>query len=401
MTEHSSVVGGSSAERVMTCPGSVELCKPLPNIVGEAASRGSALHAVMESLLEAEEDTPEFEVEHYIGKVYEFDGREIEITEDLIESKIIPALNWFDELDPDYVWIEQKLDYGDIIPGAFGTGDVLYKKEHESGMWIGGTIDWKFGDGHLVPANSVQNKFYTQAAVRRGYFKDCSIIKSHIFQPSTRYDNPAKFHSDHIWDMDELEDFENRLAQSVQLAQSSNPPLNVGDHCRWCPAKQHNKCPAIQDLARTAEGTNVGGVDLDQLAYWLDKAEILESFVKDIRDMGHQMASDGTPPPGWKLVAGRGRSKYTDEKAAEGVLMRAKISKADRTVTKLVGITQAKKLLKALPNGDKQVRNLEKYIDQPEGSPKLVRADAPGEPIVNAAGAVAALAQELKAKELS
>lgn len=401
MTEHSSVVGGSSAERVIACPGSVELCKPLPNIVGEAASRGSALHAVMEELLQADEDSDEYFPNFYLGKIYEFDGRKIEITQELIDTKINPALDWFDDLDPDYVWVEQKLSYGDHVPGGFGTADVIYKKEHESGMWIGGVIDWKFGDGHLVSANSTQNKFYTQAAIGMNFFKDCSIIKSHIFQPSTRYDDPAKYHIDHIWDLSELTQFEAQLSQAVLLAIKSDPPLNIGDHCKWCPAKQHNVCPAIKDLARTAEGTNVSGVDLDELAYWLDMADTLEGFVKDIRAKGHELAEAGTPPPGWKLVAGKGRSRYKDEAAAEGVLARAGIGKKDRTVTKLIGITAARKLLKEAEGGEKKLRLLEKHIEQPEGSPKLVRSDAPGEPVVNAAGAVQALAKQLQAKDLS
>ncbi len=400
MTEHSSVVGGSSAERVIACPGSVELCKPLPNIVGEAASIGSALHAVMESILEADEDHADFEPDSYIGREYEFDGRTITITEEMIENKINPAVDFIDQLDPEYVWVEQRVNYGDIIPGAFGTGDIIYKTELPDGSWVGGIIDWKFGDGHLVSPDSTQFKFYTQAALRMGFFKDCSVIKSHVFQPSSRLD-PDDYHKEHEWTLADLSQFEAALAQAVFSAQQSKPPFNVGDHCRWCPAKQHNKCPALRDLAEVAAGTNVKGIDLDDLAYWLDKADTLEEFVRDVRAMGHEMAEDGTPPPGWKLVQGKGRSRYANEAAAEGVLMRAGISKKDRTETKLVGITKARKLLKAMENGDKKIRLLEKHIEVPEGKTKLVRADAPGEAIVNPAGAVQALAQNLKAKELT
>ena len=56
MTKHSSVVGGSTAARLLNCPGSFQRSQALPpsaDVPSEYAEEGTAMHAVMDALMRA------------------------------------------------------------------------------------------------------------------------------------------------------------------------------------------------------------------------------------------------------------------------------------------------------------------------------------------------------------
>ena len=56
MSAHSSIVGGSTAKRVMACPGSVALVQKMPpQPSSKYADTGSLLHNVMAFILELDE----------------------------------------------------------------------------------------------------------------------------------------------------------------------------------------------------------------------------------------------------------------------------------------------------------------------------------------------------------
>ena len=53
MTGHSTIVGGSTVDRLLCCPGSFQLIQSIPAVVdtpSEYAAYGSCMHAVMERL---------------------------------------------------------------------------------------------------------------------------------------------------------------------------------------------------------------------------------------------------------------------------------------------------------------------------------------------------------------
>jgi len=81
---HSDVVGGSTAKRVIACPGSVALCAQMPKLEGSSyAKEGSMLHAVIAACLD-ENTNPD----DMLG--FELDG--VVLTKELIEEKLAPCL---------------------------------------------------------------------------------------------------------------------------------------------------------------------------------------------------------------------------------------------------------------------------------------------------------------------
>ena len=81
---HSTIVGGSTAKRVMRCPGSVALVAQMPpRPASEHAKIGTLLHDVIAQVL-GEDRNPE----DFLGVAY--DG--VVFTQELLDEKIKPAL---------------------------------------------------------------------------------------------------------------------------------------------------------------------------------------------------------------------------------------------------------------------------------------------------------------------
>ena len=142
MAAHSNVVGGSTAKRVLACPGSVALVRTMPPQPSSVhADTGTLLHNTIAAILETGKDPQEF-----LGVTY----NGIELTEDLMERKLLPALAALDEIDPDKMMeyaVEQVVGFGAALPGVFGSADVVGRMGKR-----GILLDWKFGDGVAVDA---------------------------------------------------------------------------------------------------------------------------------------------------------------------------------------------------------------------------------------------------------
>jgi hypothetical protein len=222
MSQHSSVVGGSTATRVLACPGSIDLCRKLPKETSSIyAAIGTACHEIMEAwLMEQPTLTHELVPTHVQA------------------AKILPAQEWFRRnwtQDVTY-HVERSVNFGERIVDpltgerAYGTADVVWR--HDNGR--AGIIDWKFGDGHLVSAeNNDQMRFYLAAAIRSGYLPKLDRYEAWIFQPSMKL-APDKFASRGRYSLADLEAFEDRLADAVTTLPR---PFATGLHCHWCRAK--------------------------------------------------------------------------------------------------------------------------------------------------------------------
>jgi hypothetical protein len=130
---HSTIVGGSTASRVINCPGSVKLVAQMPPRPSSSyADEGTLLHEVMAELLNNGLTKPE----DFIGRRYE----NVELTQDLIEDKMRPAMRLLDEVDPEQmmdVLVERKVGFGDLLPGVFGSCDVIGRLRTRPTLLIG------------------------------------------------------------------------------------------------------------------------------------------------------------------------------------------------------------------------------------------------------------------------
>ena len=329
---HSTIVGGSTAKRVINCPGSVALAAKMPPSPSSSyADEGTMLHTVISDLVMGETVT------NYLGYKYE----QQEVTQDLIDEKILPALAALDEIDPDksmQIEVETTVNFGKKLPGVFGSADVIGRKGDRAYI-----IDWKFGSGVAVSAEENEQLMFYAAAARHTpqaawAFDGATELELIIIQPPEVKRWATTF--------DRIDLFEKQLFRAVRAAKKPDAKLAVGDHCRWCPAKP--TCPMMTGAADRAIAIQVKSLNANMIGAYLKNADLLEGWIKDLRALAFDMMEKDTKVPGWKLVAKRGTRKWANVDAAAAAL---KLLGVDPYKTEIISPAQAEKLVKELPDG--------------------------------------------------
>lgn len=323
--KHSKIVGGSTAKRVMNCPGSVALVDKMPpKPSSDFADRGTLLHNAMPLILEGAPP------ESMIGMTYE---KQV-LTQELFEEKIVPALVALDRIDPDKqmeMAVESEVNFADLLPGVFGSADVLGRMGNR-----GVVLDWKFGDGVIVDVEeNEQMMFYAAAAMltegTEWVFNGVEEIELIIVQPpETRrwLTTPAR-----------IRQFERELIQAVKLAQTPDAPVEMGDWCKWCAAKPI--CPAQTGAVARALQSKIDALDIsDQMA----ALPQLKEWIASVEELALQLLEEQKEVPGYKLVAKCATRKWVDEMKARFKLLEMGIDPDD--VSELKSPAQVEMLLK-------------------------------------------------------
>jgi hypothetical protein len=329
---HSNIVGGSTAKRVINCPGSVALCQKVPpKPSSKYADEGTLLHNVMAELLGQDK-----ELRYVLGM--EYNG--IKLTDDLLDEKIRPAMDAINEIDPNAQLefaVEQTVSFGDLLPGVFGSCDLIGRIGNRAIV-----LDWKFGDGVAVEVEeNPQLLFYTAAAIRTPaldwVFKGVKEIECIIVQPPQVKRWVTSF--------DRVRLFERELVHAVKQAERPDAALKIGEHCRWCAAKPI--CPLMTGAVDRAAQTQIKELDAAQLGQMLERAQMLEDWISDLRALAMQVLESGNPVPGFKLVQKRATRKWADDERAKQALL-AHLPSEDVIETTVVSPAQAEKKLKKL-----------------------------------------------------
>lgn len=339
---HSNTVGGSTAARVIACPGSVRLCQTCAKSKPTDATRqGSMLHAAAAIVIE--------ECSHPQDMLgFEFEG--VKLTQELIDDKLEPAIDMFDaiiiDLEEKYsdtaeIHVEKEVTFGDYIPDAFGSADIVARVGPRAIVH-----DWKFGDGKLVYAeNNMQALFYAAAAARthelKHLFKDVKEVEAIIIQP--RQGEPSRW----VFEPDRLTMFERELKSALKEAEKPDAYLFQGDHCTWCPAAA--TCPLLCGAMETALKIDLQQFDPSILGKICEETYLLEGFIDAVRKRVQESLENGVAVPGWKLVMKRAiRNWSTTDDVIEKKLVKLGLSVDDLYKTDIVSPAAAEKLLKKL-----------------------------------------------------
>ena len=296
--KHSTVVGGSTAKRVMNCPGSVALVKLAPPSPSSTyADKGTLLHNLIAEILDTDTDPVSLIGTNYEGQI---------LDQEMIDEKLQPALDLLDKLDPDKAMalaVETRVGFGDYLPGAFGSCDVLGRMGD-----VAYVIDWKFGDGIAVDATENEQLMYYAAAAMRTpeaawVFKGATVIECVIIQPPVirRWTTtPAR-----------IKQFEKDLKRAVKVASLPDAALKPGSHCKFCPAKP--TCPAMTGAVDRALRVKLDAVDDEMLGKYASNAVLLQGWIDDLNALVQTKIEKGYKIPGWKMVAKRGTRKWAKE----------------------------------------------------------------------------------------
>ena len=326
--QHSKIVGGSTAKRVINCPGSVALVQQMPpQPSSKYADEGTLLHNVISELLDSDTAVPE----DFLGTKY----NEQELTQDLIDEKLLPALAALDEIDPDdrmQYAVETLVNFGDLLPGVFGSTDFLGRIDDKAIV-----LDWKFGSGVAVSAEeNDQLMFYAAAAMRtekaQWVFDGATEIELIIVQPPSikRW----------VTTPERIKQFERELVAAVKEAQRPDARLATGDHCRWCAAKP--VCPQMNGAIERATRLKIKELNAEQINTMLVQADMLEDWIKDLRALAFQMLESGVKLPDHKLVAKRATRSWVS--GAKEALLALGLTESE--LMEMASPAQVEKILK-------------------------------------------------------
>ena len=335
MTAHSNIVGGSTAKRVIACPGSVTLVQQMPpKPSSKYADEGTLLHNAIADVLG--QGTPPAS---HIGASYQG----VTLTEELHAEKLIPALRALDEVDPHREMefqVEAVVGFGDALPGVFGSADLIGRIGRRAIV-----LDWKFGAGVAVDVEeNAQAMFYAAAAMRtdatRWAFKGVEEVELIIVQPAHAPHHIKRW----VTTPGRILNFERELFVAVKTALLPDAPLASGDHCRWCAAKP--VCPLLTGAVDRALHTSVKALDADQIAAYVANADLLETWIADVRALAQTMMEQGVRLPGYKLVPKRGTRKWLNEERALDELAALGFTNEELTETALLSPAKVEKVLK-------------------------------------------------------
>lgn len=364
---HSKIVGGSTASRLINCPGSRrEAAKnPRPDTSSPAAELGTALHEVMEALFN--DDTEKLTPLSFVG--YRAQNG-IDITEEHVLTKVAPAFDAVMEIFNTYDVVEYMTEahvHFEDNPEVFGSADLLC-------MTAGGTLlvlDYKFGDGVMVsPADNAQFLFYATAALETpalaSFVEGATKLAVGVIQPSDRREDVYEMHTHHTpsalakrtaiaankppaANVKALMTFKHDLFTAIAESEKPDAPTAIGPWCKFCPAEA--TCPSKTGAARAAVTLDPNA--LDTLADNLDTADQLESWIASVRKLAHTQLENGVHVRGRKLVAKRATRKWSDEQALDDHLRKTVYTEGtlhpvDVHSTTLLSPAQMEKVFKKL-----------------------------------------------------
>lgn len=412
---HSSIVGGSSASRILGCPGSVDLLAKLPEAVlnesSSYADEGTGLHEIMAYLVENDIEINAIMADPKVDELWATYNLHLDRMYDAVVPAYKSFLAYLDTLyesddDELRIRVESRVQMPGI-EGAFGTCDVLIRAPKKTVVW-----DWKFGQGVPVLASykvkresevghvpddeaiydefgNDQLMFYARAAMATypDYFGELGTVGDAnwpveliICQPRILDEELSTFTTDTF----DLEQFRLDLVDAVEEALSGKGQLKKGSYCRF--AKCKTICPlhlngpvAMAEVGEKLSKLKAQSEALaslhpvetlpvvqsrmeyaEALAAMLTIAEIVEPYINEAYTQAHAFMEAGGVIPGHKLVPKRaGWDSWLDEKKTDAFLGRAGLSVDERrkpwsSITPAV----ARKKIK----DEKQLKLLEKYV---------------------------------------
>jgi hypothetical protein len=373
--EEHAKVSPSKLQRIVDCPGSFQLTQSMESQQSVYAAEGTLLHLAVEVYLKKNKLD--------LSRLNE--GIPADIVNPSLDREqqnaVIDCLVYLRDIlrtieGPYEVLIEQRVylkGYSEWLYECDGTCDIIIVSTDTIRV-----IDWKFGKGIAVYAKDNDQLYaYSAGAYAEYQSQQIDTIETHVVQP--RLDN----YDVYILTPDDLHTWLNmRVIPGVTRAYSKHPPFNPGQkQCRWCSAS--TRCRARHNFATQTAADIFGAhqklpneISLEDVAAILERAPVLESYIKDLRVYAQRKLEQGIPVPGWKMVRGRSIRTWFDPELAEEYLGDV-LDFEDIYSQKLISPAQAEKLNREL-RVNEQFQNL---VYKPEGKPTMVKDSDGRKPI--------------------
>lgn len=388
------VLSASSSKQWLHCPPSARLQENFPNESSVYAEEGTWAHELCE-----------YKVKKYLHErkkrpQSEFFTEEIEQATDVYAEFVISIIEEMrrNGCEP-LCFVEERLDFSNIVPEGFGTGDMIILGKDEQGRGLLHICDYKNGKGVFVDAheNSQMMLYATGALNAYGYIYEIETVRMSIIQP--RLENISTYEMSAA----NLRDWGESIRPIAQMAFEGKGEQHPGDWCRFCRAKP--VCKACMEealglareefldldggaLAEEAEETDAtapynadtstpvfkapGLVSFAELVKVLPTLNRISSWIESVfAFVSGEAINHAVPVEGYKVVEGRSKRIFTDTKA----VIKAAESEGYTDIYKqeLLTLTEFEKMM-----GKKKFAEiLGQYVTKPPGKLALVPESDP------------------------
>ena len=370
------LLSASSAHRWLECPPSVRLSEQFADQPTVYAEEGTFLHELCELKLHrylGDVAPAVLDAQFQEHKDNDFYSDEAETVTDEYVQFCVETIEAVRASCPDpLILVEHRLDYSEIVPDGFGTGDLLIV-----GDGVLEIIDFKGGRGVRVEADhNPQLMLYALAGLLEfDALYDIHTIRMSIVQPRLNNISSFEITPDALFSW-----ARNEVAPTARLALEGKGEFKAGEHCRFCKARFtcRKRSEYYMELARQ----DFKEADLltdEEIADILPVAQDLAKWVEDLMAYATAQAEKGKTWPGFKLVASVTKRKYTND--ADVISVCAEAGYTNIYKTTLLGVGDLEKRM-----GRKAFREvLGKLVYKPEGEPTLVPVSDPRQAISTAA----------------
>jgi hypothetical protein len=173
-----------------------------------------------------------------------------------------------------------------------------------------------------------------------GLYQDIDTIELQIIQP--HHGEVRK----HTMTTQELVDWEHYiLTPAIENALNpAFPPVPSDSACQYCAAK--TICPAQANMVEVVVAAPpVEVLTEEQISVLLTKFDMVEDYIKAVRDHALKRMEKGAVIQGWQLAPKRALRSWTSEEEAKKHLLFFGLSPEQITKTELITPAQADKLL--------------------------------------------------------
>lgn len=284
-----SFLGASSAERWMACPGSVALIKAIALTADPEAEEpdyrrdGVQAHALAAMCLEADVDA------------WELDDTAAfpDVTPEMMEA-VQSYLDYVRSL-PGIRHVESRVHRPELHSDFYGTLDfAAVSRKTGGGIHF---VDYKHGVGVVVEVEyNLQLMYYAYGFLGDDEdYENSEPVELTVVQPRADHcDGPIRTWATTVG---EIRQWAHEVLLPAMQATETDAYLDMGDHCRFCPAKL--VCPAMRALAHK------GLTGAEQVTY--AEAQQLKMLLKAVEERAYARLMAGELPEvvGAKLVRGR------------------------------------------------------------------------------------------------
>lgn len=383
------LLSASGAHRWLACTPSAKLEEQFPDTTSEAAKEGTLAHELAELKVRNYFYTADFGKRKLNTAIKKLQKEELwqdemmSYTDQYLEYIKVVALS---EKAPPYVAIEERVNFGQWVPGGFGTVDCLLLRGNQMHVF-----DFKYGKGVPVSAEKNPQMLLYALGARDLYsllyrFEE---IHLHIIQP--RIDNVSEWACTEA----ELLEFGAYAKERAALAIEGAGEFCPGEsQCRFCRAKQQCRARAEENI-RLAFSPDKGKlpplISNEEAGRYLSEGEDLEKWLKDLKEWALAECLAGKRIPGWKAVEGRGTRDWTDMDAAFEKLAKSGVTEeAMLWEKKPLTLAQVEKLV-----GKKDFQDaVGEFVIKKPGKPALVKESDKREAITNRITAAEAFKEE-------